>query len=504
MDPNPEIIEDISKEEVRDALKKMKCRKSPGIDEITTEVIKAGGKKMIDMLHKIFNLAWRAERTPQDFSKMIVSPIHKKGDKLMRENYRAISLLSIPGKIFLRVLMSRMKEKVDLKLRESQYGFRPGRGTVDAIFIVRQIIEKAREKNIPIHFHFIDFKAAFDTIWRKALWKMLRQIGVNTRIVNILEYMYNATECTVRIDGNLTEWFKVEVGVRQGCILSPTLFNIFLEFVMDELGSLQASLRLDESISRDIRYADDTTLISVIFEKLKLYTKELETACQKWGLKINSDKCKVMSKEINEAIEVNNQTVEKVENFVFLGSVVPNTSDDVKRRIALASSAFGRLRANIWNRKDIPYQIKIRLYNALIVPIAIYASETWTLKAEDTRKLSVFENDCMRAIAGKTRRDRVKIDVLRKQLGIEIHIVDKIRKRRLNWFGHVVRRGENSYVYRSYKDCFPGKRKPGRPPKRWSDQIRQDMGLPLLTTERNAKDRCRWKSSVDKTCAKIS
>ena len=171
--------------------------------------------------------------------------------------------------------------------------------------------------------------------------------------------------------------------------MSPTLFNIFLEFVMDELGSLQASLRLDESISRDIRYADDTTLISVIFEKLKLSTQELETACQKWGLKINSDKCKVMTKEINEAIEVNNQTVEKVENFVFLGSVVPNTSDDVKRRIALASSAFGRLRANIWNRKDIPYQIKIRLYNALIVPIAIYASETWTLKVlmEDITRL---------------------------------------------------------------------------------------------------------------------
>ena len=130
---------------------------------------------MIDALHKFFNTIWVGERTPSDFSKIVVSPIHIKGDKLVRANYRAISLLSIPGKIFLRILASRMDKKINPKLRESQYGFRCG--TVDAIFIVRQILEKAKEKKVPIHFHFIDFHAAFDTVWRSALWKMLKYIG---------------------------------------------------------------------------------------------------------------------------------------------------------------------------------------------------------------------------------------------------------------------------------------------------------------------------------------
>ena len=138
-----------------------------------------------------------------------------------------------------------------------------------------------------------------------------------------------------------------------------------------------------------------------------------------------------MTQERADNIKVNGKTVETVDNFVFLGSVVPNSSDDVKRRIALASVAFGRLKEKIWNRKDISNCIKIRLYNAFIVPIATYAAETWTLKAEDSRKLTVFENNCLRTLAGKTLRDRIKMIDIRKKLGIKAQIVDVMK------FGHI-------------------------------------------------------------------
>ena len=141
---------------------------------------------------------------------------------------------------------------------------------------------------------------------------------------------------------------------------------------MDELPSL-TNFHLEEQMSTEIRYADDTTLISLIFEKLKLSSEELENACKKWGLKINSTKCKVITTEVNDHITINDQIVENVENFNFLGSTIPNTSDDVLRRIGLASSAFGRLKKNVWSRKDLSNQIKLRLYKSLIVPIAIYA-----------------------------------------------------------------------------------------------------------------------------------
>ena len=395
---------EISIEEIRFAMKKMKSRKSPGIDEITAEVLIAGGESMVRMLYLIFQKICADEQVPTDWKKMLVIPVYKKGDRLETENHRAIALLSIPGKVFSKILLDKMKVKTESAMSDRQYGFREGRGTMDAIFIVRQIIEKAKEHNVKIHFNFIDFKAAFDTIWRKALWKMMRSIGINSKIVTILEELYENSTCAVIISGQLTEWFNVNVGVRQGCLLSPVLFNIFLEFVMKELTNLDNEITISDSLTTDVRYADDTTLISTIFSKLQLVTEDLEEACKKWGMKINAGKCKIIS-PTDEQILIEGRSIEHVEQFTFLGSVVPYCTSDISRRIALASSAFGRLRENIWKRKYISANLKVRLYGALILPIATYAAETWTLKAEEIRRLEVFEMRCLRNILGITSRD---------------------------------------------------------------------------------------------------
>ena len=268
------------------------------------------------------------------------------------------------------------------------------------------------------------------------------------------------------------------------------MFNIFLEFVLDEVKSLK-EFQLDRELATDVRYADDTTLVSAIFEKLSLSTEELETA-----LEINASKCKIMSTE-NDNIYINGEIVENVNSFVFLGSSVPNTTVDVKRRIALACSAFGRLKNNIWGRREVTNKLKVRLYNALILPIAIYGSESWTLKSEDSRRLLVFENDCLRCLVGKTRLDKCRMQDIRSELNVTRSILDVIKKKRLLWFGNVVRKREGSYVYRAYKQEFNGNQPRGRPSKRWSDQIRDDLKVPLLTTERNARDRDRWKRIVN-------
>ena len=136
---------------------------------------------------------------------------------------------------------------------------------------------------------FMDFKAAFDIIWRGALWKMLRYIGMNLKITSLIEAMYDNVDCAVVINGQLTEWFRVEIGVRQGCLLTPILFSLFLEFVMADLKSLCKKFKLYTNLSFDIRYADlyDTTIMSV-FEKLQPSTEEIQAACRKWGMKLNS------------------------------------------------------------------------------------------------------------------------------------------------------------------------------------------------------------------------
>jgi hypothetical protein len=408
------------------------------------------------------------------------------------DNHRAITLNCIPGKVFCRILLSRIQGQIEAFTSDNQYGFRPGRGTIDAIFVIRQVLEKAREHNVPMHFNFIDFKAAFDTVWREALWKMLGTVGVSKKIVNIIRSLYRNTECAVMVDGSTSEWFGVGVGVRQGCLLSPTLFNVFLEFVMRELETLDRTLTYSVDMAMDIRYADDTTLLPSIFDKLEMATEELENACRKWGMRINAAKCRVLSSE-GRQLNIDGAPVETVESFVFLGSLVPGTTDDVKRRIALASSSFGRLRQTVWNRGDVSRRLKMRLFQALIVPIAIYGAESWTLSVEDNGRLEVFEMRCLRAILGVTLRDRIRNEDIRQQLGVKSTITEVIRERRLKWFGHVMRRPEDSILGVSYRRDFTAPRPRGRPPKRWKDQIFLDTGRPLRACEEAAQEREDWR-----------
>lgn len=131
-----------------------------------------------------------------------------------------------------------------------------------------------------MHINFVDFKAAFDTIWREALWKMLEVIGVSEKLIKVVMSMYDNTEAAVIVEGKLTEWFTVSVGVRQGCILSPFLFNIFLEFVMEEVQSLNRRITWDEDMSFDIRYADDTTLVSLVFANSNYLLRNWEELLQ--------------------------------------------------------------------------------------------------------------------------------------------------------------------------------------------------------------------------------
>ena len=220
--------------------------------------MKAGGELTVNVLHKLFNKVLSTNEVPSEWSKIMVTPIYKKGDTSNPENYRPISLLSIPGKVFNRILLEKIRERTETFTSNTQFGFRPNKGTIDAIFIVRQITEKAKERGVNLHFNFIDFKSAFDTVWREALWKMLLAIGVSTNIVNIVKTMYDKTTCSVIVNGRLTEWFKVTIGVRQGCLLSPTLFNLFLDFQMKELKCLQETITFDDELCCDVRYADDT------------------------------------------------------------------------------------------------------------------------------------------------------------------------------------------------------------------------------------------------------
>ena len=147
-------------------------------------------------------------------------------------------------------------------------------------------------------------------------------------------------------------------------------------------------------------------------------------------MKINGSKCKILSPS-DEIITLDCSEVEHVKEFVFLGSVLLNTTDDVKRRVSLASAAFGKLKNPTWSKRDISKPLEVRLYKAFILPIATYAAETWTLMSEDARRLEAFEMRCLRAIHGVTLRDRCRNDAVRAVLQIDNKITEVIKTKRL-------------------------------------------------------------------------
>ena len=165
---------------------------------------------------------------PDDFrDALIVSLYKKKGSKSDCRNYNGISLLSVAGKIFARVIFNRLITVSEQTLPEAQCGFKPGRSTVDMIFAVRQFQEKCIEQNKTLYSVFIDQTIAFDTVNGEALWTVLERIGCPPKMVSMIRLFHDGMTGQVLSNGNVTDAFVISNGVKQGCVLAPVLFTIF-------------------------------------------------------------------------------------------------------------------------------------------------------------------------------------------------------------------------------------------------------------------------------------
>ena len=183
MDPDefPELQNHITTEEtsrilrseMRRAIQTLPTGKAPGIDNIPGELLKGGGETIVSWLNKIFQNILDGGPIPKDLRTGQIIPIHKKGDVTMCNNYRPITLLSHTYKGLATFLRNRVKTKEEEQLSENQAGFRPGRGTADQIFTLRQIAEKRWEHGKDLFCVFIDFKQAFDSVWRECMLAVL-------------------------------------------------------------------------------------------------------------------------------------------------------------------------------------------------------------------------------------------------------------------------------------------------------------------------------------------
>ena len=233
---NHELDEPPSFDEIQRAVRKTNSHKAPGIDGLPAEVYKYGGDQLLEKLTSLFTLCWSKGEVPGDLRDAVIVSLYKnKGEKSDCSNYRGVTLLSTAGKILARVLLDRLIPAIaEEVLPESQCRFRANRGTTDMIFILRQIQEKCREQNMALHAAFMDLTKAFDTVSREGLWRILGKLGGPPRFLSILQQLHIGQKGQVKHNGEFSDSFPIENGVKQGCVLAPTLFAVFFSMMLRE------------------------------------------------------------------------------------------------------------------------------------------------------------------------------------------------------------------------------------------------------------------------------
>ena len=356
---------DILPAEIERAIAALKCeKKTPGKDGIPAELIKQLGPRGTHMITDICYNIWATGRWPEDWTESVFIPLHKKGSTRNCENYRTIALISHASKILLHVLNQRLRKFLDWQIPEEQAGFVKGKGTREQILNVRQIIEKSREFNTPVILCFIDYAKAFDCVRWDKLWMVLSEMGVPEHIVYLISELYANNRSYVKIDTDCSNAFKSKRGVRQGCILSPVLFNIYGEDIIRKtMETWERGFAVGGKRIANLPYADDTVLLATSGTEMKELLHKLETESETMGLSINMSKTKFMIVDrpgkLSDVDAI--QGADTVENFVYLGSYISNDGScvpEIKRRIAIAKDAMTRL-TNIWKNRGIANTTKI-------------------------------------------------------------------------------------------------------------------------------------------------
>jgi hypothetical protein len=499
--------------EVQEAVKQLRSAAAPGADGVTARMLKAAPAAAVWM-HALIGLVWTTGKAPVEWRQAVMMPLYKgKGDRRNTDNYRGISLLSIVGKVYAVILAKRVAQQVELELLEEQCGFRPGRGLVDAVFILRQAMAQSEQRRLPLHMAFVDLMKAFDCVDREALWRVLRIYGVHEHLIKLIAGLHECNQAAVRLNGTLGSWFDVARGVRQGCVLAPLLFNVFIDFVARK--AMQDTLQADpecgihfaytrngqewldaeragEPMSMRrvamLLYADDMVLMCRTREGLQRFLSVLDATCTSMGMAVNAGKTKVLcmswSDEQGE-FHVSGGSVDKVDQFKYLGSHVHRSGSldtEVTMRIASAAAAFRRYN-HVWNNRHIAVRVKARLYRLSVLPALLFAAETWShLTVPQLRRLEVFQNDCLRTIMGVRRADRHSVASILTNCGVA-SIEQHAMACRLRLLGHVVRmhvdrlpRVCNTLYGRrltSARGLLPARRV-GRPCHTWESQLLTD------------------------------
>ena len=468
----------IDVEMVVKAITKMKTGKAAGPSGIVAEMLKASGDTGARLVSDLANDMVRNGVIPPDWEDSFIINIYKgKGDALERGNYRGLKLLDHVMKGMERVIEKIIRERISID--DMQFGFMPGRGTTDAIFILRQLQEKHLAKNKKLYFAFVDLEKAFDRVPRKVIWWAMRKLGIEEWIVRFVQAMYNNTRSRVRVNNTYSDEFGVKVGVHQGSVLSPLLFVIVLEALSCEFRT---------GTPWELLYADDLVISAETEEGLKMKLNKWKTEMEAKGLRVNMGKTKIMVSGVNlqtlkdsgeypcsvcrkgvgsnsiycagcshwvhkkcsgvtgslksnpdyhcsrckgtarpidgrphnEWLLMQDKKLDVVDSFCYLGDKIGAGGGCDLSVITRIRSAWGKFREllPILTSRALSYITRGQIYSMYIRTVLLYASECWAPNVNDLLKLQRNDRAMIRWTCNVCLKDHISSDSLLRKLGI--------------------------------------------------------------------------------------
>ena len=479
----------ISMDEVRMAMKKMKNGKAVGPDDIPVEAWRCLGEMAVRFLNSLCNRILAGERMPEEWRKSTLVPIFKnKGDVMNCGNYRGIKLLSHSMKIWERIVEARLRSVVEIS--EQQFGFMPGKSTMDAMFALRILMEKYREGQKELHCVFVDLEKAYDRVPREELWYCMRKAGVPESYVRVVQDMYKDCVTVVRSAVGTTDEFRVEVGLHQGSALSPFLFAVVMDKLTDEVR---------QEPPWTMMFADDIVICGENRGQVEESLEQWRYALERRGMKVSRSKTEYMclnGREDGGTVQMQGVEVSKVDEFKYLGSTIQSNGEcsrEVKRRVQAGWNGWRRVTGVICDRR-VSAKMKGKVYKTVVRPAMMYGLEAVAMTKRQEAELEVAELKMLRFSLGVTRVDKIRNEYVRGSTRVR-RLGDKVREARLRWFGHVQRREEGYIGRRMLGMEIPGRRKRGRPKRRFMDVVREDMRV-VGVTEEEAEVREVWRQRI--------
>jgi hypothetical protein len=448
--------EGITRGEIVSAVKNLKLGKAPGRDGVTAKMLIYGGEDAMNWLEVLCKECWEKGSVPSDWKDAVLVPLYKgKGERTECKNHRGISLLSIPGKVFGRIIVRRIHLETSHKIWDVQCGFMSGRGCTDQMFSLKMIVDKYLGVNKKVFAAFVDLEKAYDRINRNVLWKVLREYGVNERLIRCVKAMYDGSRACVRWNGSFSEWFGLDAGVRQGCVMSPWLFNIYIDHCMRQARIADVGLKVGiERVCR-LLYADDTVLMAESAEDLQRLLTRMEEECEKMGMRINVGKTKVVVFEKDEVrteckMLLKGGVLEQVSEFTYLGRQFERTGKidrEIERRKCAGLGVIGAL-SKFAKDTILSRDARMAVYRSVLVPTLTYGCESWVWQEKHKSRIGATEMKYLRRVCGVTMLDRVRNTVVRERCNARGGVEEVVCKSMLRWFGHMERMSKDRLTKR--------------------------------------------------------